>query len=110
MPPKKRLPPEVIADFVSWVKAGAPWPDKPSNFNASTEAARRHWAFQPLGAIVPPPDPDGNALTPVDRFLAAKLRPKGIQPVARADKRTLIRRATFDLTGLPPTPGAIATM
>jgi hypothetical protein len=64
-----------------------------------TAAERRHWAFQPR-AHVAPPGP-GN---PVDAFIRARLDKEGLKPAPRADRRTLIRRVTFDLTGLPPTP------
>ncbi len=101
MPPKKRLPPTVIADFASWIQTGARWPDKPVNFKFPSEASRRHWAFQPIKL---PTVPEGDAPSPIDRFLAAKRRAQGILPVAPADQLTLLRRATFDLTGLPPTP------
>ncbi|HEU5431316.1 MAG TPA: DUF1549 domain-containing protein, partial [Thermomicrobiales bacterium] len=107
MPPKKRLPPAVIADFVSWIKDGARWPEKQVHFQTNEETSRRHWAFQPVRAVAPPSLRDDAALGPVDRFLTAKQCDKGIHPVARADRRTLIRRATFDLTGLPPTPEEI---
>src|SRR5688572_12664645 len=71
----------------------------------ATDAARRHWAFQPPRAVAPPAGPA--SATPIDRFLLARLSAKNLKPVAPADKLTLIRRATFDLTGLPPTPEEI---
>jgi mono/diheme cytochrome c family protein len=104
MPPKKRLSEEQVADFVAWVKRGAPYPE------AAAVAAekggidyikgRQWWAFQPpKDAPVPP-----GAAHPIDAFILAKLREKGLQPALLADKRTLLRRATFDLIGLPPSP------
>ena len=107
MPPKKRLPPAVIADFDAWIKTGAPWPTSTPAFKTGTEAARRHWAFQPVRAVKPPLTSERDVLSPIDRFLAVKQREKNIHPVGHADRRTLLRRATFDLTGLPPTPREI---
>jgi hypothetical protein len=101
MPPGKRLPEEVVADFTTWIAGGAKWP------RAVTAAAfrpERHWAFQPVKVNTPPPDADGWATTAVDRFIAAGLHREHLAPVGLADSRTLIRRVTFDLTGLPPTP------
>ena len=63
-----------------------------------------HWAFEPLRTVAPPEDPTGWASQPIDRLIAAGHRAKGLHPVARADRRTLIRRAYFDLIGLPPEP------
>jgi hypothetical protein len=68
----------------------------------------RHWAFQRINASVPPPDPTGESLRPIDRFIAAKRSAAGLRPVRLADRRMLIRRATFDLIGLPPTPQEVA--
>ena len=106
MPPNKnggkKLPDAVIADLVQWVKIGAPYPDTPASRKA---AAPRLWALEPVR------DPDLPAVknkawasTAVDRFILAKIEKAGLKPAAQADQRTLIRRATFDLTGLPPTP------
>jgi cytochrome c553 len=99
MPPDKKLSDAEVADLAAWVKGGAPWPAATRPFAADT-----HWAFRPVRAADPPPDPSGWADGPVDRFIASGLRAHGLKPVAPADKRTLLRRVTFDLTGLPPTP------
>jgi Protein of unknown function (DUF1553)/Protein of unknown function (DUF1549)/Planctomycete cytochrome C len=108
MPPSGKLPETVIADFVAWVNRGAPWPaggpTKPDAF-----VAKRHWAFVPVLAVELPADPSGWSNHPVDRFLAAGWRGHGLAPVGPADKRALLRRLTFDLTGLPPTPEEMAT-
>ena len=70
-----------------------------------TDEARRHWAYQPVKAVEPPAVKDAAwARTPIDRFVLAKLEEKNLRPVGEASKLALIRRATFDLTGLPPTP------
>ncbi|MFO0950145.1 MAG: PSD1 and planctomycete cytochrome C domain-containing protein [Isosphaeraceae bacterium] len=100
MPPNKPLPRSVQNDLAAWVAAGAPWPKEA----ARPIAGQAHWAFEPIKAIEPPADPTGWASTPIDRFIAAGLRANGLHPVHEADRRTLIRRATFDLIGLPPTP------
>jgi hypothetical protein len=68
----------------------------------------RHWAFEPLQKHELPPDPSGWAATPVDRFIISRLREQGLAPVAPAEKRILVRRVTFDLIGLPPTPEEMA--
>jgi hypothetical protein len=102
MPPGKKLPAPVLEDFARWVRAGAPWPEGVSL--APSVRGQGLWAFEPVREVEPPPDPDGWSANPVDRFVRAKLRDKGLEPAGPAGRRTLIRRATFDLTGLPPTP------
>ncbi|MDQ3623049.1 MAG: DUF1549 domain-containing protein, partial [Verrucomicrobiota bacterium] len=112
MPPDKsggKLSPQKIADLEAWVKIGAPDPRTgvPLAVNPATEMARarEHWAFRP---VAKPPLPavkdSGWAKMPVDAFVLAKLEAKGMRPTAPADKRTLLRRVYFDLTGLPPSP------
>jgi hypothetical protein len=98
MPPAKPLPDSVVADFVTWVNDGAAWPDRPSAAPASG-----HWAFEPIRRVEPP----AGLGNPIDRFVREKLRERGLQPAGSADKRTLSRRVTFDLIGLPPTPEEI---
>jgi mono/diheme cytochrome c family protein/cytochrome c553 len=112
MPPKKKLPDDVIADFVKWVEMGAP---DPRAAGATTVGgkynkidARRHWSFQPPKAV--PPPAVKNAAWPrteIDKYILAGLEANQLEPVADADKVTLIRRVTFDLVGLPPTPQEI---
>lgn len=105
MPPEKdkTLRPDQIADFVTWVRAGAAWPEKTAAFEFE-----QHWAFEPVRDKVPPAVQDKNwPQTSVDYFVLAKQEAAGVRPAARADKLTLIRRVTFDLTGLPPTPEEI---
>ncbi|MFO0978852.1 MAG: DUF1549 domain-containing protein [Planctomycetaceae bacterium] len=114
MPPKGKLPDPVIADFVEWVRRGAPDPRTTATQGklkpVDWDAAAKHWAFNPVTQPVPPeiqPADDREASwtsNPIDRFVLTKLRQEGFHPAPQADKRTLIRRATFDLTGLPPTP------
>jgi hypothetical protein len=107
MPPGQRLPDAVVADFATWVKQGAVWP-KTASSQAQPFPSQRHWAFQPVTRGSPPPDPSGWSDHPIDRFVMARLRDQHLQPVGLADKRTLLRRVTFDLIGLPPTPDEVA--
>jgi hypothetical protein len=109
MPPKTPLAPEMVEALTAWVKVGAPWPaDRPAGSPAG-EPWQRHWAFQP---VKNPPLPSVRRRewprTSVDRFLLAKLEERGLTPSSPADRRTLLRRVTFDLIGLPPTPEEIA--
>jgi len=105
MPPKnKQLSAAQIADLEAWVKMGAPDPrTDTAPVLANREASRQHWAFQP---VRPPPVPSVKQMswlrTPVDAFVLAKLEANKLRPAPPADKRTLIRRAAYDLTGLPP--------
>jgi hypothetical protein len=106
MPPKAKLSDAEIATLETWVRMGAP---DPRTAAVATAPARTSPAdFWSLRPVRDPPVPAvRNSAWPqndVDRFLLAALEAKGLRPVAAADKRTLIRRATFDLTGLPPTP------
>jgi hypothetical protein len=111
MPPGEALAPEVVADFETWIKMGAPdprpeiLPPPPYNF----EEARKFWSFQPVKDAVPPKVNDAAwSQTAVDRFIKAKLEERNLTPVGLASRRALLRRATFDLTGLPPTPDEMA--
>ncbi len=109
MPPKGKLPAGVQADIAKWVEAGAADPRDDTARAESTidwAKARTFWSFQP---VVKPAVPAASGATPIDRFVNAKLAEKGLTAVPLADKRTLIRRLTFDLTGLPPTPEDIAS-
>jgi len=113
MPPKEKLPAQAIADLTAWVKLGIPWPDSAparaksgaGEATGANAAALEHWAFQPVASKAVPPVKDrGRLRTSIDHFILTHLEAKGLSPSAPADKRTLIRRATFDLIGLPPTP------
>jgi hypothetical protein len=113
MPPKERLPDRDIDALTRWVQMGLPWPDAGQviaglgKFEITPEQ-RHFWAFQPVSDFRPPQVKDTSwPLTPIDRFILTRLEAKGLKPVAVADRRTLIRRVTFDLTGLPPTPDEI---
>lgn len=114
MPPEGKLPAAEIALLEQWVRSGAPLP---ADGSAATKrqsidyaAGRKHWAFQPLGKTEPPAlrgaalRDAGRVRGRIDAYLLAALEQRGIAPTAPADARTLIRRASFDLVGLPPTP------
>jgi mono/diheme cytochrome c family protein len=108
MPPNgKPLSPQQVADLEAWVKMGAPEPPAAGAALAADWAKNRreHWSFQPVKPVAVP-EVAGAAwvATPVDAFILAKLEARQMKPAPPADKRALLRRATFDLTGLPPTP------
>ncbi len=116
MPPSGKLPAAAIADLEEWVKRGAPDPRdggaaivakaKPA---IDIEAGKAFWSFQPVKVVAPPAVNDKSwPLSPVDHFILRRLEAKGLKPAAPAGRRTLLRRATFDLTGLPPTAEEIA--
>ena len=116
MPKGGKLKQQEIDDLTAWVKAGAVWPETVApaiSTNKSGEYAisaqqRAFWSFQPLKTIEAPKVKDGGwAKTDIDRFVLAGLTAENMKPVGPADRRTLIRRATLDLTGLPPTPEEI---
>lgn len=117
MPPKGKLAEAELADFITWIKAGAPYPAgavAKAETLAGTKprldpaTARNHWSFRPRqDPPVPVVKNAGWAKTRVDSFILAKQEEKGLQPGPLADRRALIRRATFDLTGLPPTPADV---
>ena len=111
MPPDSKLSAGEIADLTAWVKLGAPDPRTGTTIvkGIDFDKARESWPFQPVRRPAVPEIanlklPISN---PVDAFILAKLQAKGLKPVGPADKRTLIRRATYDLIGLPPTPEQI---
>jgi hypothetical protein len=105
MPPKEPLSAEVIARFEEWIKMGAPWPDAP--VVRAPVMDKNHWSFQPLRDPPVPRAQNSAPSTPIDAFLGQKLAEKGLTPAGPAERRTLIRRVTFDLTGLPPTPAEV---
>ncbi len=101
MPPKSKLTDAQIETLSQWVKIGAPWP-KTSVVAPTQDAARSHWAFQPVVDPAVPEHAAGDS--PIDAFIDARLTKAGLTPSPAADRRTLIRRVSFDLLGLPPTP------
>jgi cytochrome c553 len=107
MPPTgERLSPREIALLKAWIDAGANWPDEKIVAEAK-RADKNWWSLQPIKNAEPPMPkgiPAAWAKSPIDRFIFAKLAERNLQPSAPADRRTLIRRVTYDLTGLPPAP------
>jgi hypothetical protein len=113
MPPKSKLPREQVAALTRWVQMGAPWPGAETAAPAApvrsgfqiSDKDRAHWAFQPVRRSALPTVKDSAwARNPVDAFILARLEAKGLRPNPPAGRRELIRRACYDLTGLPPTP------
>ncbi|HYH63444.1 MAG TPA: PSD1 and planctomycete cytochrome C domain-containing protein [Urbifossiella sp.] len=100
MPPDGQLTAAQVADLAAWVRAGAPFPAAVAKAPAADPA--KHWAFRP---VVRPDVPKG--ANPIDAFVRARLAAAGLSPAPPADRRALIRRATFDLIGLPPTPAEV---
>jgi len=114
MPPGKELPDWQLVVLRRWIETGAPMPEGPApkldgkaalaglEERPITEAERQFWAFRPVARPTPPA-----AGNPVDAFLQAARRAKGLHPSPPASPRALIRRAYLDLTGLPPSPEAV---
>jgi hypothetical protein len=107
MPPSGKLPDADVEALSTWIKDGAVWPAGgkvlPSQY-VITKEQRAFWAYQPVTDPQPPATKNTKwARTDIDRFILAKLEAKNLKPAVPADRRTLIRRAYFDLTGLPPT-------
>src|SRR5262245_58216420 len=116
MPPKGQLRAEQIAALTTWIKQGAVWPQaaqeaRPVLPGTNFKITPKDRAFWSLPPVANPPVPRRNdsawSKTYIDHFILAKLEQKQLRPVEAADQRALIRRATFDLTGLPPTPQEI---
>ena len=106
MPPEKEksLRPDQIAAFEKWIRDGAHWPETAKKFEHQL-----HWAFQPVHEVPPPTVHDSEWVrNDIDAFVRSKQEAASLDPTPPADKQTLIRRATFDLTGLPPTSEAVA--
>ncbi|HEX8201802.1 MAG TPA: PSD1 and planctomycete cytochrome C domain-containing protein [Isosphaeraceae bacterium] len=113
MPPKGKLDDAAIAALTEWVRRGAHWPAAEAAAGPAAASTTRtisaadanFWSFRPVRDVQPPAVQDvAWPRTPIDAFVLAKLEEAGLHPAPEADKRTLLRRATFDLTGLPPTP------
>ena len=112
MPPKKpRLSEQTVADFEQWVNTGAPYPaasESQPSVSAPLEQARTHWAFLPFKKIAPPRTQDPTwPRNPVDAFVLARLEQRQWQPAPPAGRTEWLRRISFDLTGLPPSPAEI---
>ncbi len=127
MPPKSKLPDQEVATLTRWVEMGAPWgfdsksspagikgsaiPDsKGDNWPAVFQARAKHWCFQPIRRVAPPmvAGPLGWPRNPIDAFILAGLAEHHLSPAPEANRRTLIRRLSYDLTGLPPSPADVA--
>jgi mono/diheme cytochrome c family protein len=111
MPPTGKLKPEEIAALTAWIQMGAPWPAAAPAAPTTdgeyvlSDAQKRFWSFRPIKKPATPKVRDTTWIkTPIDAFILSKLEAKGLKPSPPADRRTLLRRATFDLTGLPPMP------
>jgi hypothetical protein len=122
MPPSGKLKEEEIARLREWIKMGAPWPGVDRNASgkpavssgtrkhgsAFTDAEWKYWAFQPVRKPAAPAVNNASWVqSPVDAFVLRKLEEKGLAPAAPAGKYELLRRVTYDLHGLPPTPQEI---
>jgi hypothetical protein len=112
MPPKRPLPEADRALLRAWVAAGAPWgsdPIDPFRITTTRRAGYDWWALQPVHRPTPPAVRDpGWVRNPIDAFVLHRLEAHGLHPAAEADRRTLIRRLSFDLLGLPPDPEDVA--
>lgn len=106
MPPEKpKLPAQTIGDFVKWVEMGAP---DPRQDGAAERDPRRHWAFQPIHKIAPPDVKDLSwPQSSLDTFILAKLEERNWSPAPIASRAHWLRRVSFDLAGLPPSPEEI---
>jgi hypothetical protein len=105
MPPGKRLPAEQAAALRAWVDAGVPWPE---HRQAARKRGHDHWAFQPpKRPPLPAVNNGGWPRNPIDRFILATLERERVEPSPEADRYTLLRRVSLDLTGLPPAPKEI---
>ncbi len=112
MPPKHPLAPETKEQLRAWIAAGAPWPAGSIDRFRYTSAARAGydwWSLQPVHRPATPPVADANwPRNAIDHFVAAALETRELPHASEADRRTLVRRLSFDLTGLPPTPDQIS--
>ena len=113
MPPEGKLSDQQIAHLRAWIEMGAPDPRSVEMQEAVQEeididAGKQFWSFRPVRDAAPPePRDDTWSRSAIDRFILARMASEGLRPAPVADRRTLLRRITFDLTGLPPTPGEI---
>jgi mono/diheme cytochrome c family protein len=118
MPPDGQLPEEDIQAITQWVMAGAPWKgegfrpdvdhDRDGGAPQVNQQTRQWWSYQPVQRPAVPQMETDWATSEIDRFILRGLQARGLQPAPRADRRTLIRRVYYDLTGLPPTPQEVA--
>lgn len=115
MPPRSKLSDREISDLKQWVSIGMPWPKQAAPENERKELAfdiaqrrQSHWAWQPVKSAIPPKvEASGWPANPIDAFVLRRLEAEGLAPAPRASKRSLIRRLSYALTGLPPSPDAV---
>ncbi|MFY7952855.1 MAG: DUF1549 domain-containing protein, partial [Armatimonadaceae bacterium] len=108
MPPSGRLESSRKAELIEWANAGAPWPVAVERSRAS--ASKKHWSLKPVTRPNSPTVSDsGWSVNPIDRFVRARMAKAGLRPAPEADRRTLIRRATWEMTGLMPTSSDVET-
>ncbi len=115
MPPKRALSDSQVRDLEAWVKLGAPDPREAKPVGGGgrriidIDEGRKFWSFAPVSnPALPVVQRVDWVKSPIDAFVLAELEKSGLTPAPPADKRTLVRRVTFDLTGLPPTPDEVA--
>lgn len=114
MPPEGKLPAEEIAVLESWIQSGAHLPAykeaaRPASAGIDFEAGRQFWSFQPLASVpIPEVAPGDQVRNPIDAFILARLRESHLAPNPDAERAVLLRRLTFDVIGLPPTPEELA--
>ena len=108
MPPDgyDKLSPEQIQLLAAWIDQGAPWPG-PHGVVTEEKLTTNHWSFQPLQKVTPPDIKDGWIQNGIDAFILSKLQDKKLTHNPRADRRTLLRRLSLDVLGLPPTPADV---
>ncbi len=111
MPPDEPLSQSVVQDFEAWIASGAADPrTTPTQYSGRKidwETARSFWSLKPVSVVPFPEEAEGLTCNPIDHFIREKIKQQGLSPSARAEKRALIRRASFDLIGLPPTPNQV---
>ena len=117
MPPSGKLDEDTLTVLTAWIEQGAPYPDDllgevsegARRGMVVTEADKQHWAYQPVARPeVPAVDGSEWSANPIDAFIRHGLTARGLEPNPEAPRRVLIRRAYYDLTGLPPTPEEVA--
>ena len=109
MPPDKPLTKPQVDALRRWIDSGAAWPRNVGQLKSMADhSAKDHWAFQPVRRPNVPRHEDAWGSTPVDSFVLRALKANGLRPAPQADRRTLLRRASYAVTGLPPSPEAVA--
>ncbi|MFP6765030.1 MAG: DUF1549 domain-containing protein, partial [Planctomycetaceae bacterium] len=109
MPPDKRLSPGQVEVLSRWIQLGLPWPESTATAAPASIDPQSHWAFQPVLQPQAPQVADSQwPITEIDRFVLSRLEAQRLAPASEASDVTLIRRATFGLLGLPPTPQEVS--